>query len=387
MPLFAKAIIKRPFQHPATALIILSPLLLFSVVDSNFALSVFLLGALLGASLNAFQFGFRTCSQQLLTQGKTLGVRSVIFMLGVTTLLFFPLLNLGSLNGQTLVGFVQPLSLSVVAGAFVFGIGMQLANGCTSGTFNKLGQLQPLSLTSFIFLLIGGTLAAYHASFWQAVPALPPFSILEEFGLMFGLAIQLALLFLLYRFALHYERRHQHTPVPLLPEKPELRGWHPWLKAGLLLAAFNTLLLLVTGKPWSIANIFPVWGIKLSDSLQLPLDWPFWSYGITYLERIETPLLQDTVSLSTLGLIFGALLVSLLNGNFQLSRGESPMKTHGLAIIGGLMMGYGAVIAFGCNIGAFFSGIGSGSLHGWLWALSALFGNSVGIYLNRRLAG
>jgi YeeE/YedE family (DUF395). len=47
-------------------------------------------------------------------------------------------------------------------------------------------------------------------------------------------------------------------------------------------------------------------------------------------------------------------------------------------------MGYGAVIAFGCNIGAFFSGIGSGSLHGWLWALSALMGNALIITLRRK---
>jgi hypothetical protein len=55
-----------------------------------------------------------------------------------------------------------------------------------------------------------------------------------------------------------------------------------------------------------------------------------------------------------------------------------------MAIIGGLLMGYGAVIAFGCNIGAFFSGIGSGSLHGWLWALSALMGNALIITLRRK---
>ena len=30
-------------------------------------------------------------------------------------------------------------------------------------------------------------------------------------------------------------------------------------------------------------------------------------------------------------------------------------------------MGYGARIAFGCNIGAYFGGIASFSLHGWLW--------------------
>ena len=51
------------------------------------------------------------------------------------------------------------------------------------------------------------------------------------------------------------------------------------------------------------------------------------------------------------------------------------------AVIGGLVMGYGARLAYGCNIGAFFSGIASTSLHGWLWIAAALPGNWVGIKL------
>ena len=44
-------------------------------------------------------------------------------------------------------------------------------------------------------------------------------------------------------------------------------------------------------------------------------------------------------------------------------------------------MGYGARIAFGCNIGAFFSGVASTSLHGWLWIATALAGTWIGIHL------
>ena len=57
-------------------------------------------------------------------------------------------------------------------------------------------------------------------------------------------------------------------------------------------------------------------------------------------------------------------------------------KQHAYAIVGGLIMGYGSVIAFGCNIGALFSGIASGSLHGWLWGISALAGNGLIIFLS-----
>ena len=55
------------------------------------------------------------------------------------------------------------------------------------------------------------------------------------------------------------------------------------------------------------------------------------------------------------------------------------------AIFGGLLMGYGARLAYGCNIGAYLGGLVSGSLHGWAWALMAFLGSSLAIVLKRRL--
>lgn len=52
-----------------------------------------------------------------------------------------------------------------------------------------------------------------------------------------------------------------------------------------------------------------------------------------------------------------------------------------LFLNGGLLLGYGATIGFGCNIGAFFGGVVSGSLHGWIWFVMAFTGTVVGIYL------
>ena len=58
-----------------------------------------------------------------------------------------------------------------------------------------------------------------------------------------------------------------------------------------------------------------------------------------------------------------------------------PLRELLGAVVGGLMLGYGATIAFGCNIGAFFGGVVSGSLHGWVWFVAAFIGTAVGIYL------
>jgi uncharacterized membrane protein YedE/YeeE len=53
----------------------------------------------------------------------------------------------------------------------------------------------------------------------------------------------------------------------------------------------------------------------------------------------------------------------------------------GFAVLGGLLLGYGARLAYGCNIGAYFSGIASSSLHGWLWLVAAFLGSILGTRL------
>jgi uncharacterized membrane protein YedE/YeeE len=55
------------------------------------------------------------------------------------------------------------------------------------------------------------------------------------------------------------------------------------------------------------------------------------------------------------------------------------------AALGGLLMGYGARLSDGCNIGAYFSAVASGSLSGWIWIVGALAGSAIGLRLRRTL--
>ena len=82
------------------------------------------------------------------------------------------------------------------------------------------------------------------------------------------------------------------------------------------------------------------------------------------------------------GIVLGALVAASLAGKAS-AGGRLSMHALGAAVIGGLMMGYGARLAYGCNIGAFFSGVASTSLHGWVWILCAVPGNLIGIRLHR----
>ena len=79
-----------------------------------------------------------------------------------------------------------------------------------------------------------------------------------------------------------------------------------------------------------------------------------------------------------IGIVLGALIAAGLAGQFAPAT-RLPWRSLAAAVIGGLLMGYGARIAFGCNIGAFVSGVASTSLHGWLWIVAALGGTWLGI--------
>jgi uncharacterized membrane protein YedE/YeeE len=80
------------------------------------------------------------------------------------------------------------------------------------------------------------------------------------------------------------------------------------------------------------------------------------------------------------GIVLGALTAAGIAGKFA-SSWRIPARSLLAAVIGGLLLGYGARLAYGCNIGAYFSGIASGSLHGWLWLAAAFVGSIVGTRL------
>ena len=95
---------------------------------------------------------------------------------------------------------------------------------------------------------------------------------------------------------------------------------------------------------------------------------------------LEKSIFADAASVIDLGVIGGAMLAAAVTGRFSLRAGL-PLKGLLLALIGGIVMGFGARLSVGCNIGAFFSGIVSGSMHGWVWGIFALAGTAVALRL------
>jgi uncharacterized membrane protein YedE/YeeE len=90
--------------------------------------------------------------------------------------------------------------------------------------------------------------------------------------------------------------------------------------------------------------------------------------------------LADGTSVTNVGIMIGALIAAMMAGRFA-PAWHVPARSLVAAVIGGVLLGYGARAASGCNIGAYFSGIASGSLHGWIWLPAAFAGNILGTYL------
>lgn len=82
-------------------------------------------------------------------------------------------------------------------------------------------------------------------------------------------------------------------------------------------------------------------------------------------------------SMTDVGLILGALISCLLAAQWKI-RKLKHWKQAAAAIVGGLLMGFGAKIAGGCNIGALFSSLPQFNLSGWIFLLFVFIGATVG---------
>ena len=92
---------------------------------------------------------------------------------------------------------------------------------------------------------------------------------------------------------------------------------------------------------------------------------------------LNNGIINHTGSWLNFGIIAGALVAVLLASQFKFKKIKS-LKQVVAATLGGLLMGYGARLAGGCNIGALYSSIASLSLSGWVFAIFLFIGAFIG---------
>jgi hypothetical protein len=127
--------------------------------------------------------------------------------------------------------------------------------------------------------------------------------------------------------------------------------------------------------------VFTLWGAKIASLIGLPIEQAaFWNWP----------------GPATCAQTFGAFgykqpdgfcddcgcwdFAASLSGAFGKASWPNAPQLFAAAI-GGILMGIGARLGFGCNIGAFLAGTASGSVHGWIWFAMAMAGSVLGIRL------
>jgi len=345
-----------------------------------------LLGGLLGLVLYHATFGFAGSWRAFLAEGRGAGLRAQMLMLGIATLIFLPLLAEGSLFGQRFSGAVAPAGVSVLIGAFVFGIGMQLGGGCASGTLYSAGGGSPRMLVTLVFFILGSLIGSAHLPWWLDLPKPAGFSLARELGLFPAIALQLALFAAIAGFTVWIEKRRngalEDQAVPQGRTLLQRLCCGPWplVWGAVALALLNGVTLVTAGHPWTISFGYALWGAEIASGLGMNVgSWEFWTWPFPQ-RALEGGVFANTTSVMNFGILIGAFLAAGLAGGLR-PNWRIPLGSLLAAALGGIMMGYGARLAFGCNVGAYFSGIASGSLHGWLWFAAGMAGSYVGLRL------
>ncbi len=168
----------------ATAILIALVLL-----DQQPASAALILGGFgLGVAFLKAEFSFTAAWRRFLTRGEAGGLLGGLIVIAMCALAVVPVAALTSKYG----GAIAPLGPSLVIGAFVFGIGMQLANGCGSGTLYTVGGGSGRMLIALLFFVIGSVLGSLSLPAFLALGGVDPVLASDYFGAWGGLAITLA---------------------------------------------------------------------------------------------------------------------------------------------------------------------------------------------------
>ncbi len=153
-------------------------------------------------------------------------------------------------------------------------------------------------------------------------------------------------------------------------------GW-TYITGAILLSLFQIVTLAATGNPWGVSGVFANWGAWLYRAVGGSVDSWYYFANKGAQATLNAGILHHAGSMRNLGIIFGALLAALAASGFKIKKLKSK-KQIVAAVLGGFLMGYGARIGFGCNIGALYSGICSLSVSGWVFAVFLFCGAVVG---------
>ncbi|MBX6772626.1 MAG: YeeE/YedE family protein [Chloroflexi bacterium] len=403
-----QALPRQPTLAKTLALVLVIWVLVWaSLVNGGLAV-YWVFGLAFGVILQRSRLCFASAFRDLFLMRDGRNLRAILVGLAVASVGFalieeraVPTPGFGALPDQA---HLMPASVQLIVGGLLFGLGMVLAGGCVSGTLYRIGEGYVGSLVALAGILLGLVVATQHWNWWwttfsQHAPMIWLPGLLGYGG---AVVVTVGVLGGLYLLSLWWDLRS--GPRPALPtrraaEGPvlSLRDWvSRWYRT-----VFGT------GWPFTIGvvalAILNIFVFLFDHPLGVTGELSNWANRVAALGGIIAPPLlgasnlagcllvynptASPVSTGTMldgGLIIGSFVAALHANEFKLRLPRQPVR-YAQSLAGGVLMGYGAGIAAGCTIGAFFSAIPSLGLNGWIFGVGLLGGAGLGVQIIKRL--
>lgn len=380
--------------------------------NSNLPLSL-TTGLILGYILTRSRYGFAGGIKRLYLTGEGSLTRALLLMFALSIIavggIHFAAAQKGAVvaakavEGSMVIpgtGFIQAASLLTLIGGILFGIGMMLGGGCASGTLTDSGEGYARGWIVVIFFCLGGIAGHAMLPWWGAsVFATIGTTIYlpDVFGYLGTVIISLLVLLGIYIFTQSYEnkRKIKGTLVETVYEDIErplgeakeykflsYETYHKFFverwsfaKGGVLIAIMFIFIMNTTGSSWGASGPYTLWGIWFLQKLGISFSSPAFAGAV---KSVNNGLMNNAVSIRNIGIIFGSTIAFLLAGRFRFDF-KFNFKDVLVYALGGFLMGYGAKVAGGCNVGALYSGIANFSLSGWLFMVALIIGGILGV--------
>ena len=334
----------------------------------NLAVSLWL-GLLFGAVLQRSRFCFYCIGRDFLESRDARGLLGILAALAWGTLgyhLVFGVFLIEPTAPRLPPGaHIAPVSWVLAAGALTFGVGMALAGSCISAQLYRLGE----GLLSAPLALLGTAVGfwlgflSWNTLYLNAVQEAPTIWLPHHLGYGGSIALQLAVL---AGLGLWLWRAHRASDKPSATPKAWWQERWPTYVGGLLVASIGVAAYLrvaplgVTAELGSIARtVADQWGL-----LPARLE------GLDTLRGCATVVkaaLWSANGIFVVALVLGSFAAATLAGDFRLRWPNWRESVR--AFTGGVLMGWGAMVALGCTVGTLLSGTMAASLSGWVFAV------------------
>ena len=380
--------------------------ILVGTASSDRLLAVFwLFGLAFGFVLQRSRFCFASAFRDLFLLGDARVMKGIIAGLAVATAGFavlmarlLPEVGFGSLPpGAT----VLPLGIHTLLGGVLFGIGMVLAGGCTSGSLYRAGEGYVGSMVALLGIMLGLEISSHTWNWWWEahISRAPLIWFPEQLGYLGGTLLTFGALLLCFLVVSWWEFR---TSIMLPPKRDEVhavssfgehlralgqmifvKGW-PVVVGGVALATLNVYLYTYR-HPWGVVAGLGIWADKVASAINLGAGELLGRSSLAGCAfEPDTASALGHMPLLNLGVIAGAFIAASLASEFKLRIPKQPLR-YIQSMGGGALMGYGAGLALGCTVGAFFSAIPSLALNGWVFAGALAVGAYIGVKVLNRI--